>query len=236
MGQSEFAEHYNQALMLTRDNSIQKKRLKLLQRQCAIWMKGNMEPLVTMRRSAPNTETALRLAEPTVRKRKIIMDSMRKKVASMEKAELVLLQERGARESQLQALTKLTLLVNGTFALVLAAGLATLPATGARKLEAANLLLNDQMRQRERAEREAELFNNHNEMILQAASEGITGVNRSGKTTFFNPAAEEITGYSAAEAIGKTQHDLLHFKRSDGSPYPIQDCPIMATRYWAFMR
>lgn len=102
-------------------------------------------------------------------------------------------------------------------------------AAGARRLEASNTSLVEQIAQRERAEREAEILSDHNEMILQAARDGISGVNAAGRTTFFNPAAEDITGYMASEVIGKMQHDLLHHKRADGSPYPVSECPIMAT-------
>jgi PAS domain S-box-containing protein len=157
------------------------------------------------------------------------MDSMRKTVDSIEKTEQELLRQRQRRENQLQALTHTSLLLNAAFAVALATGLSLLLASGARKLQSANHELTEQMARRERLEREAEILNEHNEMILQAARDGIAGINQSGRTTFFNPAAEAITGYSAAEAIGKFQHDLLHFKRADGTPYPVEECPIMAT-------
>lgn len=44
--------------------------------------------------------------------------------------------------------------------------------------------------------------------------------------TYMNPAAEQMTGYTLAEAQGKPLHDLIHHTRPDGSPYPLEECPI----------
>ena len=67
-----------------------------------------------------------------------------------------------------------------------------------------------------------------NRLILQAAGEGIYGVNEQGATTFVNPAAERMLGYTAEELVGKNMHNLLHHSRPDGSHYPVSDCPIYA--------
>ncbi|HEX8832548.1 MAG TPA: CHASE3 domain-containing protein, partial [Abditibacteriaceae bacterium] len=189
-GRAEYASHYKEALRLTSDRPIQQKRLQLLKRQHDLWMNGHVLPLIEMRRRAPDTATALRLAEPGVRKRKIIMDAMRKTVASIEQTELELLAQRTKSENQAQALTQTTLLVNGIFAFVLATGLSLFLARGARTLERRNKELSEQMARRERAEREAGVLHEHNQMILKAARDGITGVNQAGKISFFNPAAE----------------------------------------------
>ncbi|WP_078120840.1 sigma 54-interacting transcriptional regulator [Thiosocius teredinicola] len=67
-----------------------------------------------------------------------------------------------------------------------------------------------------------------NKLILQAAGEGIYGVNAEGATTFVNPAAERMLGYSADELVGKNMHSLLHHSHPDGSHYAACDCPIYA--------
>ena len=67
-----------------------------------------------------------------------------------------------------------------------------------------------------------------NQLILQAAGEGIYGVNADGSTTFVNPAAQKILGYTADELIGRNMHAILHHTHSDGRPYPVCDCPIYA--------
>ena len=64
------------------------------------------------------------------------------------------------------------------------------------------------------------------QLILESAGEGIYGLDADGATTFINPAAQEMTGFSAEEMIGKCQHKMVHHSRPDGSPYPQHECPI----------
>lgn len=65
-----------------------------------------------------------------------------------------------------------------------------------------------------------------NKLILDAAGEGIYGVNKLGETTFVNPAAERMLGWSAAEIVGKIAHDVIHHTQACGTDYPIHQCPI----------
>lgn len=41
-----------------------------------------------------------------------------------------------------------------------------------------------------------------------------------------NPAAEAITGLSLREVQGRPLHDCVHHTRPDGTPYPMDECPI----------
>jgi two-component system sporulation sensor kinase A len=68
-----------------------------------------------------------------------------------------------------------------------------------------------------------------NELILNAVGEGIFGLDLDGNTTFVNPAAAKMIGYEVHELIGKNQHSILHHSKPDGSPYPIEECPISAS-------
>lgn len=70
-----------------------------------------------------------------------------------------------------------------------------------------------------------------NELILEAAGEGIYGLDTQGKTTFVNPAAARMLGYKPGDLIGQYHHELVHHSKSNGMPYPSQQCPI----YAAFM-
>lgn len=65
-------------------------------------------------------------------------------------------------------------------------------------------------------------------LILDAAGEGIYGVDNAGRTTFINPAGAQMVGWAAPDLIGRGQHAVLHHTRSDGSPYPKEACPIYA--------
>jgi PAS domain S-box-containing protein len=49
-----------------------------------------------------------------------------------------------------------------------------------------------------------------NELILNAAAEGVFGVNLEGTTTFVNPAAARMTGRSVEEISGSDMHALVH--------------------------
>lgn len=47
-----------------------------------------------------------------------------------------------------------------------------------------------------------------------------------GRATFANPAAEEITGFRPDELIGRVLHEVIHHTRPDGTPFPIEECPL----------
>ncbi|MCB2182389.1 MAG: PAS domain S-box protein [Desulfobulbaceae bacterium] len=79
------------------------------------------------------------------------------------------------------------------------------------------------------AEKQVNDLNRQNRLLLEAAGEGIYGVDLEGNTTFMNPAAVRMTGFSEEEMIGNHQHDLLHHTKIDGSHYPSQECPVYAS-------
>lgn len=62
--------------------------------------------------------------------------------------------------------------------------------------------------------------------LLQALGEGVYGLDRHGRTTFVNAAAEQTLGWKAEELIGQLQHETVHHSHLDGSPHPIEDCPV----------
>ena len=66
------------------------------------------------------------------------------------------------------------------------------------------------------------------ELILNSAGDGIFGLDAKGRTTFANPAACEMIGYSQEEVLGVSSHDLIHHSHPDGSSYPAKTCPIYA--------
>jgi PAS domain S-box-containing protein len=67
-----------------------------------------------------------------------------------------------------------------------------------------------------------------NKLILESAGEGVYGLDSNGMTTFVNPAAERMTGYTANEMIGNCQHKLTHHSKPDGTEYIDTECPIYA--------
>src|ERR1700761_7677423 len=66
-----------------------------------------------------------------------------------------------------------------------------------------------------------------NRLILDSASEAICGCDSEGICLFSNPSAARILGYDhPAELLGKNMHALEHHTRINGTPYPIEECPI----------
>jgi len=80
----------------------------------------------------------------------------------------------------------------------------------------------------QRVERVFRDIERENQLILRAAGEGIYGVNAEGKTTFVNPTAERLLGWSAEELVGTDIHSTVHHTHHDGRHYPHTDCPIYA--------
>ncbi len=77
-------------------------------------------------------------------------------------------------------------------------------------------------------ERRIERIGRQNELILNSAGDGIFGLNAAGEVELANPAGAAMLGYEVGELIGRIQHDLIHHSRSDGTPYPREECPIYA--------
>jgi two-component system sporulation sensor kinase A len=65
-----------------------------------------------------------------------------------------------------------------------------------------------------------------NQHILNSIKDGVYGLDMNGNTTFANPAACEMTGYTVEEMIGRNQHSLIHHSHADGSTYDVSSCPI----------
>jgi formate hydrogenlyase transcriptional activator len=64
-------------------------------------------------------------------------------------------------------------------------------------------------------------------LILDSTAEGIFGCDAEGTCLFCNPAAVRLLGYDdPSELLGKNMHALEHHTRLDGTPYPIEECPI----------
>jgi len=64
------------------------------------------------------------------------------------------------------------------------------------------------------------------QLILDSAGEGIYGLDREGRITFSNAAAADILGWEFEDVRGQSAHDVHHHSHADGSPYPLDNCPI----------
>jgi len=63
-------------------------------------------------------------------------------------------------------------------------------------------------------------------LVLECVGDGIFGVDLNGKVTFVNPVAGRLLGYDPDELIGQIVHEKIHHSHSDGSPYPVETCPM----------
>jgi PAS domain S-box-containing protein len=76
--------------------------------------------------------------------------------------------------------------------------------------------------ERERGERDA---------ILSALGQPVWVVTHEGVISYVNAAAVTALGFGdAAELIGQNGHWLAHYKRPDGSRFPIEECPLARIR------
>ena len=78
----------------------------------------------------------------------------------------------------------------------------------------------------QRAERFFADLERQNQLILNAAGEGIYGINADGKATFVNRAAQEMLGWTGEDLLGRDIHGLIHHHHLNGEVYPAHECPI----------
>ena len=77
--------------------------------------------------------------------------------------------------------------------------------------------------------RSLDLLKQQHKLILDAAGEGIFGVDLEGKVIFVNPAVTRLCGYQAEELFGRHIHDVIHYAKANGVPHPLEECPIYNT-------
>lgn len=65
--------------------------------------------------------------------------------------------------------------------------------------------------------------------ITSVLGEAVYVLDREGRLTFMNPAAETLIGWREDELLGKNAHAAFHYRRPDGTPYPAAECPMFKT-------
>ena len=64
-------------------------------------------------------------------------------------------------------------------------------------------------------------------LLLDSSGEGIYGTDLDGNCTFANPACLKLLGFPPeTDLLGRHMHDLVHHTRSNGDPYPVEECRI----------
>jgi PAS domain S-box-containing protein len=67
--------------------------------------------------------------------------------------------------------------------------------------------------------------------ITDNMGEALVAVDSFGGVLSMNVIAEERLGWASDELLGKNFHEVAHYRRADGSPYPIEECPLMSVRF-----
>ena len=86
--------------------------------------------------------------------------------------------------------------------------------------------LNREIAERIQAEAEGVKLRKRLQTILNSAGDGIFGIDTQGKVTFVNHKATELLGWDEEELIGKSHHDLVHHTHTNGTIFPVEECPI----------
>jgi PAS domain S-box-containing protein len=66
---------------------------------------------------------------------------------------------------------------------------------------------------------------------VAASPDALYVVDAQGRIKFLNAAALEILGYEdERQLLGRPSHDTIHYLRSDGTPFPAAECPLLRPR------
>ncbi len=83
----------------------------------------------------------------------------------------------------------------------------------------------EDIKEKEKKEKETHFI----KAITDSLSFGIWGINQEDKIIFINKKALKILRYKEKDVIGKTGHFLFHFKELNGTPKPLESCPLYKT-------
>src|SRR5215204_5467745 len=64
-------------------------------------------------------------------------------------------------------------------------------------------------------------------IILDSISDGVYGVDLSGRIALVNRAAAAMLGWDSQDLIGRQAHEAIHHSREDGRPFAAADCALV---------
>ncbi len=80
------------------------------------------------------------------------------------------------------------------------------------------------------AEEELKRSDDQIRLLLESTAEAIYGVNLLGRCTFANTSCARLLGYNHPdELLGQHMHTLIHHTFPNGTPYPVEECPMYKT-------
>jgi len=249
VGGQEWRRHTAALARLTTDNPQQQARLRRL---VAVGDSFQASQAAAMTAS-PTDPAALAAARvlaastPALTARRRLADDIRATMGALQRTEFALLRGRAERGRALERRTRALVLGGGILAVLLAAAAGLLVLRRTARMNEANHLLHAEAAERILARQAAERLARQNELILNAAAEGIYGVDAHGYTTFANPAAAAMLGYAADDLPGRPYEATLlsraggedsiraallsgetrtvtdaAFRRADGTRFPVE--------------
>jgi PAS domain S-box-containing protein len=97
------------------------------------------------------------------------------------------------------------------------------------ELTRTNDILLAEVAERQRTAQALDQLRRQHESILNSAGEGIVGADLEGKAIFVNPEAARLLGREVDELLGHSLHLLMHHSKPNGTPYPVEEGPFLAT-------
>ncbi len=100
-----------------------------------------------------------------------------------------------------------------------------------RRVEERTAELEQEVADRQRAQEALNESEGLLRLLLDSTAEAIFGIDHDGRITFCNPATLRFLGHkNGTELLGMTAHNVMHHSHSDGTFYPIEECPIVDSR------
>jgi PAS domain S-box-containing protein len=214
---------------LTTDHPLQQIRLDTLESVIGDQLRFNSQ--IVDQRATQGAEMAALMIRSG--QSKLVMDHARALTSSMEVEERRILALRGARQHEDQIIAYLVIGIGGGLAFLLSLLINRSIRRDVIEREAAREMIEKQSRQlkrqaetlaKQRAEQEA--LNRQMTALLESTEAGFYGMDKAGRCTFINRAGAAMLGYTAEELTGVELHNAIHSLHADGSPYPVEDCPI----------
>ena len=249
LGSLEWDRHTQALRRLTADNPQQQVRLRRLASLGDSFRASQAAAMA----ASPGDRAALAAARaaaasaPALGERRHLADDIRATLVTLQRSEFALLRGRAERGRALERRTRALVVGGGILAVLLAAAAGLLVLRRTARMNEANRLLRAEAAERILARQAAERLARQNELILNAAAEGIYGVDAHGYTTFANPAAAAMLGYAADDLPGRPYEATLlsraggedsiraallsgetrtvsdaAFRRADGTRFPVE--------------
>ena len=73
------------------------------------------------------------------------------------------------------------------------------------------------------------LLQDRGSQVLNAIDDGVIFLDPMGRMIFVNEAASRMLGFTNREVLGRSLHELSHHHYADGSVFPVEECPILAS-------